>query len=218
MPRGSESGRRRRRRPRPRGRLAGISAFSATPLVPRHKGPRHDLGPRGRLAGISAFSATPLVPRRNGPRHDLAREPAGTTGNFCKPPWGPGKGFPPFPPLMRFPAAPVAHAADDLAAAGTEAPEWMKVMPIPRRRRSADIRHNIAQDRQPRSSHGACTTDAMPYASLQARSSLAGEDEEAWGPAVRHEFYRPRKLGLRRSRQASCASALSSLSSSTMKR
>jgi hypothetical protein len=134
MPRGSVLPRRTSRRPRLRCRLAVISAFSA-------------------------ISATGSVDRRQGPRHDLARRPAGKTGNSFAPLQGPGKGFPTFPtfpPDIWPPAERVVQAADDARAAALEAPMLMKVIPIPCRRRSAFIRHNIAQFCQARSvAHGA---------------------------------------------------------------
>jgi hypothetical protein len=78
-------------------------------------------------------------------------------------PWAPQAGFPtfpPFPPVIWPPTERVVQAADDARAALLKAPMLMKVMPIPCRRRSADIRHNIAQDCQPQSSHGTCNTGA----------------------------------------------------------
>jgi hypothetical protein len=103
---------------------------------------------RDRLTGISAISATGFVDRRPGTRHDLARRPAGTTGNSFVPLLGLGKRFPtfpPFPPVILPPTERVVQAADEARAVALETPMLMKVMPIPCRRRSADIRHNIAQ-------------------------------------------------------------------------
>jgi hypothetical protein len=173
MPRGNVLPRRTSRRPRLRGRLRGISAFSA-------------------------ISAAGFDDRRQGTRHDLARRPPGKTGNSCAPLWRPGKGFPtfppfpPFPPIIWPPTERVVQAADDAPAAALEAPMLMKVMPVPCRRRSADIRHNIAQDCQPRSSHGTCRTGASGaaragYGSLSSAKHDGGCRTGGW-----HDF-RPHK-------------------------